>query len=112
MTEEYQKVFPVLNQQYGVPRGDRKQMPLSVPWEFAEQFRAQAMINHGQTLEQLAERGGLSPEEIWLAAHGHRLFVKLPDKQFVIDWLTAAIRTPDTRDPRLAPHRTGTGYGG
>jgi hypothetical protein len=65
--------FPVLNQQ-NRRRSERKQMPRSVPWAFAETFRAQALENHGQTLERLSERGGLAPEEMYLAAHGFRLF--------------------------------------
>lgn len=39
-----------------------------IPWEWAEAFRKQAERNHGQTLERLAQRGGLSPAEA-LAAH-------------------------------------------
>jgi hypothetical protein len=34
-----------------------------ISWEVAELLRRQAMINHGQTLERLAERGGLSWQE-------------------------------------------------
>lgn len=47
--------------------------PKSTPWTFVETFRAQAERNHGQTLEELARRGGLSPVEMWLAAHGRTL---------------------------------------
>lgn len=80
------KRFPVLDQQNCHPR-DRKTMPRDVPWEFVEKFRAQAERNHDQTLERLAERGGLSPEEMWLAAHGHGLFKVKIDEQAAIDWL-------------------------
>ena len=44
----------------------------SVPWALVEQWRSQIERNHGQTLERLHERGGLSPDELWLAAHGKR----------------------------------------
>jgi hypothetical protein len=81
--------FPVLNQQHVRPR-DLKQMPRSVPWAFAETFRDQAQRNHGQTLERLAERGGLAPEEMWLAAHGKGLFKVKIDEQAAIDWLYEA----------------------
>lgn len=47
--------------------------PRAIPWEKAEEFRAQAEKNHDQTLERLAQRGGLSPVEIWYAAHGKGL---------------------------------------
>lgn len=35
-----------------------------VPWALLEAHRRQAMKNHGQTLERLKERGGLSPSEM------------------------------------------------
>lgn len=41
---------------YGVPR--------AVPWRLVEQHTTQAMTNHRQTLERLAERGGLRPDEL------------------------------------------------
>jgi hypothetical protein len=34
-----------------------------------ELWRARAERNHDQTLERLDVRGGLSPRELWLAAH-------------------------------------------
>lgn len=39
-------------------------MPRYVPWSFVEPHRQRAMKNHNQTLERLAERGGLSPYEL------------------------------------------------
>lgn len=87
------KRFPVLNQQNCRP-SERKTMPRDVPWEFVERFREQAEENHGQTLERLAERGGLTPEEMWLAAHGHRLFRLKLDEQSAIDWLYEASCQP------------------
>lgn len=41
--------------------------PTAVPWSAVEPHRGQAFRNHGQTLEQLAGRGGLEPEAIALA---------------------------------------------
>lgn len=52
------KLFPVLVS--GPP--DRNKT--YVPWSLLEPHRAQALKNHGQTLERLAERGGLSVCEI------------------------------------------------
>lgn len=38
----------------------------SIPWSVVEPFERQAQLNHGgQTLKRLAERGGLSPRELW-----------------------------------------------
>ncbi len=42
----------------------------SVPWEFMAPHEAQARKNHGQTLERLAERGGLGCAEAWVIVHG------------------------------------------
>ncbi len=36
-----------------------------IPWDFVSPHEAQAITNHGQTLETLARRGGLSPEELY-----------------------------------------------
>lgn len=42
----------------------------SVPWRMVEPYEAQAVLNHGQSLARLAERGGLSPRELWLVVRG------------------------------------------
>lgn len=93
MSRNDDKRFPVLNQQSCRP-SERKTMPRSVQWAFVEKFRIQAEENHDQTLERLAERGGLAPEELWLAAHGQSLFRKKIDEQAAIDWLYEASGEP------------------
>lgn len=40
--------------------------PHTVAWELVAPHEAQALKNHDQTLERLAERGGLSPAEMML----------------------------------------------
>lgn len=50
--------FPVLD--YAEIPGS----PKIVPWEFIAPHAKQALVNHQQTLEQLAERGGCTPCEI------------------------------------------------
>ncbi len=87
-----ERTFRVLNQQ-GVRRSEEVAMPRNVPWSFVETFRAQAEYNHGQTLERLNERGGLAPEEMWLAAHGKRLFRdgEPPSTQGAVDWLNGEL---------------------
>ena len=37
----------------------------AIPWELIEAHEDQAQHNHGQTLNRLAERGGLGPSEAW-----------------------------------------------
>ncbi len=74
--------FPVLKQ------SSKKLMPRSVAWALVEPWRAQIERNHSQTLDELAGRGGLSPEELWCAAH--RLGLRgIGDvmEQMAIDWL-------------------------
>jgi hypothetical protein len=39
-------------------------VPSSVPWSLVVEHEAQAKANHSQSLERLAERGGLSPCEL------------------------------------------------
>lgn len=51
------KVFPIMGDKYGVKRG-------YVPLEFMRRCERRAMLNHGgQTIEELAKRGGLTPQE-------------------------------------------------
>lgn len=52
------KEFPVLRSQ----RAER--CPKSVPWAFVERWRHSCSQYHSQTLERLAERGGLSASEM------------------------------------------------
>ncbi len=47
--------------------------PRFIPWSMIEPHRKQAEYNHcGQTLERLAERGGLSPMELWCALNDRK----------------------------------------
>jgi len=69
--------------------------PRSVPWSFVEKFREQAEANHDQTLEVLHRRGGLSPDEMWIAAHGLKLFqrdVPVPSEVDCGEWLIAEMK--------------------
>lgn len=51
------KMFPVMVGKYGVPKA-------YVPWGLVLPHEKQALRNHSQSLERLAERGGLSPQEL------------------------------------------------
>jgi hypothetical protein len=53
--EEKTRKFPVAT----TPRSDA-----FIFWEMIEPHRKQALRNHGQSLERLAERGGCCPEEL------------------------------------------------
>lgn len=43
----------------------------SLPWPVVEAWRAEIERNHRKPLERLHDLGGLTPRELWLAAHGH-----------------------------------------
>lgn len=53
------RAFPIL-----YPTRPPADAPMSIPWSLVAPHRAQAQINHSQTLESLAERGGLAPCEL------------------------------------------------
>ena len=55
-SESIQKKFPVMT----TPR----KSGAFIFWDMIEPHREQAHRNHGQTLERLAEHGGLGPEEL------------------------------------------------
>jgi hypothetical protein len=65
------------------PEQRQRGLPRSVPWSVAEQAREQAYRNHEQTLERLAQRGGLCPRELLTALRGHglRLFATEADAE-------------------------------
>jgi hypothetical protein len=71
------RTFPVLSDTAGRcgsdGRRENRWTLRSVPWRFIETHRAQAERNHGQTLERLAERGGLTPAEMLCAIEGKSL---------------------------------------
>jgi hypothetical protein len=77
-----ERVFPVLTD-YRTRK--ERELPRFVPWEFVERFRAQAEKNHDQTLERLAERGGLDPTEMYLASRGLGLFRHGIDEKTLMD---------------------------
>ena len=44
--------------------------PGTVPWAAIAPFEAQAQRNHKQSLQRLADRGGLHPVEVWAVMNG------------------------------------------
>lgn len=81
--------FPIITDQSKLSREVRRAWPQTVPWWFVEPARARAKRNHDQTLEELARRGGLSPQELWCALHGHGLFKSgdVPSEEACGQWL-------------------------
>lgn len=65
LEEGTMKHFPVLP--YHVHPREQKNYedcPKSIDWELLRPHRRQVWRNHGQTLTRLAQRGGLSPDEL------------------------------------------------
>jgi len=62
--------FPVLRY-IGFTREERVLLETltDVPWEFVAEHERQALSNHSQTVNRLAERGGLSLWELWCVVH-------------------------------------------
>lgn len=61
--------FPVLRQSATVSRVEMRSWPMTVPLALIDRWRETIECQHGQTIERLAFRGGLTPVELWLAAH-------------------------------------------
>ncbi len=63
--------FPILQ---GL-REEELDVPRSIPWEAIAPHEDQALQNHcGQSLEDLARRGGPDPSEVFLVVTGRPLF--------------------------------------
>ncbi len=66
--ERRAELFPVL---YSSWNNRPQNGPLSVPFAWLAKHEGQVLRNHGgQTLKDLARRGGLSPVELWAVCHG------------------------------------------
>lgn len=77
----------------GVPK-----LPDSIPWTLIAPHERQAQANHSQTLERLAERGGLSPRELWAVMHDCYFYDPRPPDDEIAVWL----RGLDSPDPMIA----------
>lgn len=82
------KRFPIIDHRVPHREGDTAPSVRSVPWELVEPLRERCMSIHDQTLERLAERNGLGPEEIW--AHVH--WDGRSSRDF---WPLLKVKTPD-----------------
>lgn len=59
------KMFPIMT-----GRGTKGPCPSAIPWEAIAPYEGQAKANHDQTLERLAQRGGLDPIEAFFVMTG------------------------------------------
>lgn len=63
-------MFPVLMDQKEKERLSKYSIPDQLPIAFVNQFKKQIEKNHDQSIEKLAERGGLHPRELIAAIYG------------------------------------------
>jgi len=92
--DEILKRFPVLKGYQlnrAVGREKAALCPDTVPWSLVGGHEEQAQRNHSQTLTRLAERGGLSPEELYGVVHDLPWHKKSGEVQITeegaVDWL-------------------------
>lgn len=81
------------------PRG--KSGP-AVPWEMISPHEEQAYHNHGQTLQRLAERGGLDPNEMLAVLTDSRYDANLSEDEVIGQLrllVTAWNKRVDEREP-------------
>ena len=89
------KLFPI----HSGARRVNPFLPPSVPWALVENHDAQARINHsGQSLEQLAELGGLTPLELWAVCHDQRYPCT---QQRAAQWLAGRVPTIESLSQQL-----------
>ena len=75
--------FPVMLDWYDRKKLSTLACPTSVPWGFIEQYRNTAKKMHGQTIERLAERGGLSPAEMMAVTNNNMAWWSEPEETAV-----------------------------
>lgn len=97
------RTFPVIwpYDKAGRAMYEREECPRRVPWSVLAPHEKQAMSNHGgQSLERLAERGGLSPKEMF-AVIGDRPYRDVAQllEETAIHAIKKAVAEPEWADP-------------
>lgn len=84
--------FPVMNRTRGAYGDPVPGCPNSVPLALVTPHEQQALRNHSQTLKRLADRGGLSPEELYYVLRDERLPVSgFVSKEGAIQYLNTRL---------------------
>ena len=93
------KLFPILltdtERKHFVAWGGA---PTGVPWDLVLAHEAQCLSNHDQTVQRLAERGGLSTEELCCVLMDKR-WRERPAVDPSVDWYSSEAR----RGPAIGP---------
>ena len=79
-----------------------EQCPVWVPWNLVAPHETQAKKNHDQSLEELAGRGGLSPDELWCVVRDQRWWPIRMDH--AVRWVISQLSPPPPSDD--APPRS------
>lgn len=93
-TTQKPRLFPILAERAGSPK-------TYVPWDLMAPHEAQALKNHTQTLDRLAQRGGLDPAEAVAVLEGRDPLPLLPfaEAQYrlaeIVAERSAVLPTPD-----------------
>ncbi|SOY56839.1 hypothetical protein [Cupriavidus taiwanensis] len=74
------KTFPILESCVRRCREQHFSSPLVVSFDLVKRHEAQALANHGQSVERLAQRGGLSWLELLLVLTDKPLFGEHADR--------------------------------
>lgn len=80
------RMFPILRDY----RDRSRTAPSEIPWSVFVGREYRTHLNHNQTLEQLAQRGGLDPQEAWCVAHD-RHWRDRCDYDEAVEWLWSLI---------------------
>lgn len=88
-------VFPVMVSPWLREYGDvLKDCPRSLPWSIVAPHERQCQKNHGgQTLEGLANRGGLDPTELYAVLHDQP-WREMPMEE-AVEFLKGLVRSTD-----------------
>jgi hypothetical protein len=85
------KRFPILwpiGARTAIALYERLECPRDVPWDLIAKHERQCVLNHGQSVETLASRGGLSPHEAVAVIQGKYLrYAVNMNTEFAIQYL-------------------------
>jgi hypothetical protein len=85
--------FPILRPEWDrVFHREYPDCPASVPWDLVAPHAAQAQRNHGQSLETLARRGGLAPDELFAVMHDQPW--QRMDMRLAVDFVKTLVQPP------------------
>lgn len=104
------KVFPIL-WSYGIKTQRTLEAlgcPRHIPWAMIELHGKQAYLNHSQSLERLAERGGLGVNEVVAVLEGKAYCDIVMTEEEAVPQLFELVRTFGRRSDGISNTKPGT----